>query len=68
MRRLRDVFFCIVLALASASGVPMRADEVQELMQAMNQPKVAHTLQEERRDDDPLEHSPTPTHPQDRFQ
>lgn len=68
MRRLRDVFFCIVLALASASGVPMRADEVEELMHAMNQPKVAHTLQDERRDDDPLKRSLIPTRPQGRFQ
>jgi hypothetical protein len=64
MSRLRNVLFCIVLALASSAGVPMRADEVEELMQAMNQPKVAHTLQDERRDDDPL----IPVPRQDRFQ
>ena len=54
MKRLRDVFLCIVLAAASAAGIPMRPDEVEELMRAMNQPKVAHTLREEDREDDPL--------------
>jgi hypothetical protein len=54
MRRLRDVFFCVVLAAASAAGMPMRANEVEELMRAMNQPKLAHTLREEDREDDPL--------------
>jgi hypothetical protein len=44
---MRNALFCIVLALASAAGMPMRPDEVEELMQAMNQPKVAHTLQDE---------------------
>ena len=38
----------------------MRQDEIEELMHAMNQPKVAHTLQDERQRDDP----PTPELPQ----
>lgn len=58
MKRLRDVFFCIVLALSSVAGVPMRADEVQELMSAMNQPKLAHTLRDEDREDDPIPEPP----------
>ncbi|HVV46454.1 MAG TPA: hypothetical protein VHC72_14675 [Bryobacteraceae bacterium] len=60
MRRLRDVFFCIVLAAASAAGMPMRADEVEELMRAMNQPKVAHTLRKEEQEDDPLIRATSP--------
>ncbi len=47
MKRFRNALFCIVLALASATGAPMRPDEVEELMRAMNQPKVAHTLPDE---------------------
>jgi hypothetical protein len=43
---------CIVLAANSLQGVPMRPDEVQALMEAMNQPKVAHVLREENHDDD----------------
>jgi hypothetical protein len=47
MKRVRNVLFCIILAVASSAGIPMRHDEVEELMQAMNQPKVAHTLADE---------------------
>ena len=47
MRRLRARFaklvFCAMLAVASI-GNPMRAEEIEELMSAMNRPKVAHTL------------------------
>ena len=37
---------CIVLAASSLHGVYMRHDQVQELMDAMNKPKIAHTLRE----------------------
>lgn len=61
MKRLRNTLFCVVLALASVSGIPMRQDQVEELMQAMNQPKVAHTLQDERATGGP----PEPQRPPD---
>jgi hypothetical protein len=54
MKRLRDVLICLVLAFASAAGAPMRADEVEALMSAMNQPKLAHTLRDEDREDSPV--------------
>jgi hypothetical protein len=38
---------CIILAANSWHGVYMRHDQVQELMDAMNAPKVAHVLREE---------------------
>jgi hypothetical protein len=38
---------CIILAANSLHGVYMRHDQVQELMDAMNIPKVAHVLREE---------------------
>jgi len=45
---------CIILAANSLHGVHMRHDQVQELMDAMNIPKVAHVLREEhdKGDDD----------------
>jgi hypothetical protein len=39
---------CIILALNSLHGVNMRQDQIQELMDAMNAPKVAHVLRDEQ--------------------
>ncbi len=58
MNRMRNALFCVVLALASAAGMPMRQDEVEELMRAMNQPKVAQTLQDESWSGDPASEDP----------
>lgn len=44
LRGIRHIFICAVLALNSLHGVYMRPEEVQALMEAMNQPKVAHVL------------------------
>jgi len=38
---------CIILAMNSFHGTYMRHDQVLELMDAMNIPKVAHVLREE---------------------
>jgi hypothetical protein len=48
MRRIRNVMVCVVLAAASLHNVRMRPDEIEALMEAMRQPKVAHVLQEEQ--------------------
>jgi hypothetical protein len=42
--RLRVVFICAALQLGVFSGVPMRPEQIQELMHQMNQPKLAHVL------------------------
>jgi hypothetical protein len=42
--RLRVLVMCTVLEMGVISGVPMRPGEIQELMNQMNQPKVAHVL------------------------
>jgi hypothetical protein len=48
MRRIRNVMICLVLAAASLHNIRMRADEIEALMEAMREPKVAHVLQEEQ--------------------
>jgi hypothetical protein len=48
---------CLGLEIGVLSGVPMRPDEIQELMKQMNQPKVAHVL---RTEDDEGDGCPTP--------
>jgi hypothetical protein len=54
-RRLRVLVVCAVLELGVLSGVPVRPDEIQQLMNQMNQPKLAHVLpaDEEGGDDPP---------------
>ena len=42
--RLRVLLVCVALEVGVLSGVPMRPDEIQELMQQMNQPTLAHVL------------------------
>jgi hypothetical protein len=52
--RLRVVFVCAALQLGVFSGVPMRPEQIQELMHQMNQPKLAHVLPaDEESGDDP---------------
>ena len=48
MRRIRNVMICVVLAASSLHNVRIRPDEIEALMEAMRQPKVAHVLQEEQ--------------------
>jgi hypothetical protein len=42
--RLRVLVLCMALEMGVISGVPMRPGEIQELMNQLNQPKVAHVL------------------------
>ena len=46
-KRLRVVFTCMTLEMGVLFGVPMRPDQIKELMHQMNQPKLAHVLKEE---------------------
>ncbi len=41
--RVRKVVVCLVLGMGMVSGMPMRPDEIEELMHTMNQPKVVNT-------------------------
>lgn len=43
-RKFCETLLCLTLGLASLAGAPMRAEEIEELMHQMNQPKLAHTL------------------------
>jgi hypothetical protein len=45
--RLRVLVMCMALEMGVISGVPMRPGEIQELMNQLNQPKVAHVLPNE---------------------
>ena len=45
--QLRTILVCAMLEFAALVGVPMRPEEIQELMRQMNQPKLAHVLRDE---------------------
>ena len=53
--RLRTVLVCTMLEFAALAGVPMRPEEIQELMRTMNQPKLAQVIpyESEHGDGDP---------------
>ena len=52
-KRLRTLFVCLVLEFGVLSGVPMQAKQLEELMEQLRQPKLAHVLPSEEQPDDP---------------
>ncbi len=50
--RLRTLFCCAVLEIGALTGVPMRPEEIRDLMQTLNRPKVAQTNPERTADGD----------------
>jgi hypothetical protein len=54
-KRLRTLLACAALEMGVLMGVPMRPEQIRELMHQMNQPTIAHVLpsEEERGDDNP---------------
>jgi hypothetical protein len=42
--RLRVLFVCAALELGALSGIPMRPEDIQNLMRQMNEAAVAHVL------------------------
>lgn len=41
--RLRTVLCCAILQFGALFGIPMRPEQIRELMYTLNQPKVAQT-------------------------
>jgi hypothetical protein len=64
MKRVRNIFLCLVLGYASLI-MPMKPDEIEELLKDMSQPKIAHSLPDESfsGDDEDI----TPGHPPSLF-
>ena len=53
-KRLRVLLACASLEIGVLVGVPMRPDQIEELLHQMNQPTLAHALPgEEDAGDDP---------------
>jgi hypothetical protein len=45
--RLRTLVLCLPLLLGSIAGMPMRPEEIEELMHSANQQKIVVTIPEE---------------------
>jgi len=54
IKRLRVIAICVALEVGVLVGVPMRPEEIEELMRQMSEPKLARTLpaEEDAGDDD----------------
>jgi hypothetical protein len=50
--RLRTLSLCIALGFGSVLGMPMRAEEIEELMSQASQPKIAYVLPVEADDEE----------------
>ena len=45
--RLRTLMLCVPLLLGAFAGMPMRPEEIQELLHSTNQQKIVHVIKEE---------------------
>jgi hypothetical protein len=46
-RRFRNLLLCLPLLLGALGGMPMRPEEIEDLMRSMNQQKVVVTVEDE---------------------
>ena len=53
-RKLRSVLLCIPLLLGAFGGMPMRPEEIEELMHSMNQQKIEYVIPLESNNGDGL--------------
>ena len=51
--KLRTLLLCLPLLVGTLGGMPMRPEEIEDLMHTMNQQKIAHVIpaEEENKDD-----------------
>jgi hypothetical protein len=42
-RRLRTLVCCAILEMGALAGVPMRPEQIRELMEVLNRPRLAQT-------------------------
>jgi hypothetical protein len=49
-RKLRALFLGLILGIGSIAGMPMRLEDVENLMHSMNQARVCQIIREEHND------------------
>jgi hypothetical protein len=50
--RLRTLLMCLPLLVGSVIGVPMRPEQIEELLRSMNQQNVTHSIPDESENGD----------------
>jgi len=53
--KLRTILLCLSLEVAAFFGVPMRPEEIEELLGRLSRPKLAHTIPDGKEDGEPDE-------------
>lgn len=51
-RRLRTILLCLPLLLGAFAGMPMRPEEIEELMHSANQQKMVVTINDDSKNGD----------------
>jgi len=51
--RFSRLFLCVFLQFGALAGLPMRPEQIEELMRMLSQPKLAHVLPDESERDGP---------------
>ena len=51
--KFRTLLLCLTLLAGAFGGVPMRPEEIEELMRSMSQPKIEYTIPDKRENDEP---------------
>lgn len=46
--KFRSLLLCLTLLVGVFGGVPMRPEEIEELMRAMSQPKIEYTIPDKK--------------------
>ena len=49
--KLRSLLLCMTLLVGVFGGVPMRPEEIEELMRCMSQPKIEYTIPDTKKKD-----------------
>ncbi len=51
--KFRELLLCLTLLVGVFGGVPMRPEEVDELMRSMSQPKIEYSIPDTKEKDKP---------------
>jgi hypothetical protein len=52
--KVRRLILCLTLLVGSMGGMPMRPEEIEDLMHTMNQPKIAYAIRGEDEEGDDI--------------
>jgi hypothetical protein len=51
--KFRELLLCLTLLVGAFGGVPMRPEEIEELMGSMSRPKIEYTIPDQKENEKP---------------